>query len=46
MMQTYEDLLSLGLACTFSQGKGADHAPDLGHKGLAFEQVTDYNIQF
>lgn len=45
MTQACEDLLSLGHVCTFSPGKGVDHAPDLGHKGLALQQVTEYNLQ-
>lgn len=44
MMQAWEHLLSLGLASTLSPGKGVDHAPDLGHKGLALQQVTEYNL--
>ena len=45
MMQACEDLFSPGLVCTFSPGKGVDHAPDLGHKGLALQQVSEYNLQ-
>lgn len=44
MMQACEYFLSLGLVCTFSPGKGVDFVPDLGHKGLALQQVAEYNL--
>lgn len=44
MMQAREHLLSLGPICTLSPGKGVDRAPDLGRKGLALQQVTEYNL--
>lgn len=44
MIQACEDLLSFGLVCAFSPGRGVYCVPDLGHKGLALQQPTKYNL--